>query len=252
MILRGRSRGVLRRRQAHFLSVLLLSVIAGCAETPRIGVPEPESRLTVLGPVASSSVETLPGDWTNRGRSEIDPQQVEVVRRDGIPALRVQNGKESFVLVRRIDSALIVTPYLSWSWNMGPYESGIHPVRLIVGFHGGAPDSHGIGIQPLRWLGSDLPPHDRAMSFTWGDSALQRGSLTDVEPGKPSVPRYVVRGGREHGGTWWLETLDIAQLYGRAWPGDAMPRAKIVFIGIASEGGRPPSEANFSGILLSR
>ncbi len=252
MTLHGRSPGVLRRQAALFLSALLLHVVAGCAETPHASVPEPESRLTVLGPVSSFSVETLPSDWTSQGRSDIGPHRVEIVRLEGIPALRVQNGKESFVLVRRIDSSLIVTPYLSWSWNMGSYESGMHPVRLIVGFHGGAPDSRNIGGQVLRWLGTDLPPHDRAMSFAWGDSALQRGSLTDVEQEKPSVPRYVVRGGREHGGTWWLETLDMAQLYNRAWPGDTPSRAKIVFIGIASEAGRPPSEANFSGILLSR
>ncbi len=214
----------------------------------------PEGLLSVLGPFPGFSPVELPGDWALESDGDIDEQQLRVVTKDGLPALRIANGEDSFIVVRRTRAMLLSTPYLSWSWNIdAPSAPGFHPVRVIVGFHGGDPASGSWDGQPFTGLGSRLPPHDRAISLTWGESALQRGSL-DL-PGKSAgraAPRYTVHGGRENAGSWWLETVDLADLYGRAWPGDDADRAQIMFIGIAAPGGRPPAPAYVSGILLSR
>jgi hypothetical protein len=230
-------------------AILLALTVVACAAAPRVAPIEPEGNLAVLGPGPSFAIETLSSEWAVSGRSTIAARQISLAQKDGVPALRVINDKEPFVVVRRTNTPLILTPYLSWAWSMAPYEGGgAHPVRLVIGFSGGA---RGGGSQSSAWLGSELPPHDRALSIAWGESALQRGTLTETGSSR-SVPRYTVRGGREQASAWWLETLDLASLYSQAWPQDDSANVRIVFVGLAAEGSRQPSEADISGIQLSR
>lgn len=230
----------------------VLAVGPGCT-VERASVT-PEGMLDVLGPVADFSALKLPADWVLESDGGISEDQLQALSKDNLPALRIGNGKNSLIIVRRTRAVLLSTPYLSWSWYIEPPSApGFHPVRIIVGFHGGDPASGSWGGQPFKWLGSRLPPHDRAISLTWGESALQRGTL-DLPPRSSSraAPRYTVRGGRENAGTWWLENVDLADLYARAWPDDDPSQAQIMFIGIAAPGGRPPAPAYISGIKLSR
>jgi hypothetical protein len=236
-------------RLATVTAVVFL--VAACAAVPRATPVEPEGQLSVLGPGPGFTPANLPDDWAIDGHNQSAMRQLAVIQKDGVPALKVVNGKDSFVIVRRTEASLLVTPFLSWAWSMAAYDGGSHPVRLVIGFSGGTPENGSGGNQTFRWLGSDLPPHDRALSLAWGESALQRGTLTETGPGR-AVPRYTVRGGREQVGAWWLETLDLSDLYAQAWPADNRNRVRIVFIGIAAEGGRPSSEADISGVVLSR
>jgi len=234
------------------LVVLATVMLAGCS-VERASMT-PEGLLAVLGPAPGFSPVELPGDWALESKGKLSEQQLRTDTKDGVPALRISNGENPFIVVRRTQAMLLSTPYLSWSWNIEPPSApGFHPVRVIVGFHGGDPASGSWGGQPFKWLGTRLPPHDRALSLTWGESALQRGALDlPRDSTDRAAPRYTVRGGRENAGTWWLETVDLADLYKRAWPGDDANRAQIMFIGIAAPGDRPPAPAYISGILLSR
>jgi hypothetical protein len=60
---------------------------------------------------------------------------------------------------------------------MDPKPSGVHPVRLVVGFHGGNPKS---------------------------------------STRRQATSRYTARGGRENTGSWWLETVELSDIYRRA------------------------------------
>ncbi len=135
---------------------------------------------------------------------------------------------------------------------MEDHGDGYHPVRLIVGFHGGNPKSASWGSQPFAWTGSALPPHNRALAITLGASALERGTLSGPIGERRSAPRYTARGGRENTGSWWLETINLSRLYARAWPGDDAGGATVVFIRLAAAGGRAPAVANFSRMVLPR
>ena len=91
------------------------------------------------------------------------------------------------------------------------------------------------------------------MRLTWGESALQRGTFTVPPPGSANeAPRYTVRGGRENAGAWWLETVDLSDLYRQIWPQDDSARAQVVFIGITASARRAPAPAYVSDITLSR
>ena len=211
---------------------LALVLAAACAEPQRVPGPEPDF-----------SAAALPGNWTVAGAVAAEGR-LSVVEKDGVPALKVVNGEGAFAVARRTRAMVLVTPYLSWAWNMDPQGRDAHPVGLLVGFAGGTPGRP----DPA---GAALPPHDRALAIVWGDSALKRGSFEDRARGG-AVPRYTQRGGRENAGSWWLETVDLANLYARAWPGDDVGRAQVVFIAIRASGGGRPVAAHISGILISR
>ncbi|MBM3733011.1 MAG: hypothetical protein FJW24_06030 [Acidimicrobiia bacterium] len=118
------------RAEAFVLSL----VLAGCA-APRAGI-DIEGKLDVLGPTPDLVAAGLPGDWVSEGK--VTPGQARVVEIDGVPALRLVPGDRGFLLARRIDAPAFMTPDLSWSWNMDFHGEGLHPVRLVVGFQGGA------------------------------------------------------------------------------------------------------------------
>lgn len=227
---------------------VLLAVGPGCS-VERAAVT-PEGLLQVLGPLAGFSPTRLSHDWVVESAGKITERQLRAVTKDGRSALRVSNARKPFIIVRRTKAMLLSTPYLSWSWNIEPpAPAGFHPVRIVVGFHGGDPAGGSWGGRALTWLGSRLPAYDRAIALTWGRSALQRGTL-ELSPGV--APGYTVRGGRENAGRWWSEDVDLADLYARAWPGDDASRVQIAFIGIAAAAGQRPATAYISAIRLSK
>ncbi len=235
------------------LSVAMVALLSACSVVPQARIA-PEGFLKVLGPFTGFSLIALPDDWTIEKDGTLHESQLQVMDMQGVPSIKVTNGSDSFVVVRRIQAMMLATPFLSWSWNIEPPSTPrYHPVRLVVGFNGGDPLHSSRGSEPLRWLGSDLPPHDRALSLTWGESALQRGTLSlPPKPDSRAATRYIVRGGRENAGSWWLETVDLYDLYCRIWPGDEAEKTQVVFIGVAAAGKRPPAPAYISGIVLSR
>lgn len=230
---------------------IMLLILTGCSV--KEANVEPEGLLSVLGPFPGFSPEDLPDDWAIEKNGSLDVSQIQIVTKDGLPSLKITNAENSFIVARRTNAMMLATPFLSWSWLIEPPSTtGYHPVRMVIGFYGGDRRSRSRTSQPLRWLGSSLPTHDRAMSLVWGESALQRGTL--VMPTSDSTnadPLYTVRGGRENTGSWWLETVDLSSLYRQIWPQDDSVNARIVYIGIEAVAGRVPSPACVSDITLS-
>jgi len=208
--------------------------------------------MDVLGPIPAFEPSALPGDWITEGT--VGPGQLAVVVRDGIPALMVVNGGHNFVAAKPTRASLLATPYLSWAWNMEMRDSGTHPVRLVVGFVGGDRQSPARSSPSPESAAHTLPTHDRAIVIAWSDSALERGAIVKPDAAKVPQPpaRYTARGGPENARTWWLETVDLSDIYRRAWPGDDAARVQVAFIGVAAMAGRPVSPGYVSGVRLSR
>ena len=230
-------------------AAIMLLAAAGCT-IPRASV-DPDGRLAVLGPAPGFSIASLPDDWVIAGDTRLARRNTTLVHRQGVPALRVDNGAAAFVVARRTDVNLLASPFLSWSWHVEPHAGESHPVRLVVGFHGGDPKSRSWGAQPFAWLGHDTPPHDRMISLGWGVSALRRGAIDPPSEDRRGA-RYTQRGGIENTGTWWLETVDISEFYARIWPADDLAAARIVFVGISTAGSGDKGAALISGIVISR
>ena len=234
------------------LPALLVCVLLAACEIQTAGV-DPSGRLAVLAPSPGLETDGTADQWnmvtadTETGPRFVE-QEIQKVR-----SLRVTSAAVTGILYRNTDAILAVSPFLSWAWSVEPHVGSQHPVRIIVGFYGGDPESGGWKNRPQRqWVGSDLPPYDRLLTIGWDASALRRGHLTAPRE-NPRAPRhYTVRGGEENTGEWRLETVDLTDLYRMAWPGDDVSATKIVFIGIAAVGGEPPATANISGLVLSR
>jgi len=244
----------IRRTFAGMLLGGIALLVAGCA-TPEAAV-EPEGTLDVLGPFPGFADKGLPDDWVFDGARDAKTHLASVSL-GGVPALKIENTDTPFTAALRAKALLLTTPFLSWAWNMETAEGGDHPVRLVVGFWQSKDGEAAWDARPgaaLSWPGGTLPPHQRAITITWGESALARGTLTLSKGTRENraAPRYVARGGRESTGQWWLETVDLADLYARAWPGEDMRRVRITFIGITAEGGRQPTVAHVSGVRLTR
>lgn len=237
------------RRAATVIAVGLL-LLVGCTlpEAPA----DPSGTIQILGPVPGFSPDHPPEDWLIAGNSH---GRLDVGSLDGVPALNIRAGAGPFVLARRTRAVLLASPYLSWTWNMEPQTDGLHPVALIVGFRGGNRKGGGWPRGLPVSLAAALPSHDRALVLTWADSALQRGSMLPeaslAQAGLTPAPRYVVRGGRENAGIWWLDTVDLSALYVDAWPEDDIGRVQIVFVAVAATA-RARVGARVAGIMLSR
>ncbi len=247
----GKAEKTIGRR---LVAMVLVIFATGCT-APR-AVVEPEGRLDVFNPEAAAGA-FLPRDWVLDGIGGVGGPDaagayLSTVVKDGTPALKIVNGEKNFVAVRRTQAMLLASPFLTWAWYMEAPPGGTHPARLLIGFYGGNEKSQSWESRTFSWFGSPLPTHDRALAIVWGSSALQRGILVRPAKGGKDRPRYIARGGRENGGKWWLEYLDLAELYRRLWPGDDLGRVGIAFIGVAAAGGKPPSAAYISKIVISR
>jgi hypothetical protein len=229
--------------------IAVILALAACT-VPRATV-DPSGRLAILGPGPDFSPATVSGEWIRIDPGDGGPA-FATAEADGVRSLRVVSGRQTGLLVRRIDAIMVVAPYLSWAWSVETYPGTEHPVRLVVGFYGGDPASGSWGSRPTAWIGSDLPPYDRLLTIGWDTSALRRGNLTPPRE-DPRAPRhYTARGGEENAGVWRFETVDLAEVYRQAWPGDDAAAAKVMFVGVAAVGGEAPAAANISGIVLSR
>jgi len=115
--------------------VVLVLFTAACAKP--VTTIAPGGSMDVLGPVPALMPNPVPGDWITQGYPA--PGQLTVVDLDGVPALKVVNGRTSLITVKPAQASLLATPYLSWAWNMDPQDDGPHQVRLLVGFHRSGP-----------------------------------------------------------------------------------------------------------------
>jgi hypothetical protein len=228
--------------------VMLSAILIGCA-IPRAEV-SPEGTLEIFGPSSLNGKARLSSDWIIEGAGDAQKikQLVSLEQAKDQTSLTLKSGPNSFVLVRRTKARLLATPVITWSWRMSAEHHAAGAIRLIVGFHGGDPKSPSWGAQPFVWLGTQLPPHDRVIAIQWGNRALERGNLyTDRK-----VPRYIARGGSRQLGEWWPENLDLAEIYRKVWPGDAIEDAKIMFIGFAVVKSAHPIEGSFRKLSLYR
>lgn len=239
------------------LIVFSVFLLSACAEVKTKNIT-PEGRLDVLGPTPQFSSklidETLPPDWVLVGKRTANNIKINPIA--GVPGIGLTSSDESLLAVRRVGAMMLATPYLSWAWNMTDHGDGMHPVRIIVGFKNNTidikPDFFSFARMGLK--NTDLPMHNRAISIVWGDSALGRGSLRLPMAGAdaPEAPLYMPRGGRENTNKWWMETVDLSDIYKKAWPDDNARDIAVSFIGIAASPGRPGHRGRISGIVLSR
>ena len=207
--------------------------------------------MSILKPNKKNWRRPSPRGWITKGILNHD--HLSIVKWEGKSALKVINGPKNFFAVKPIHAQLLATPYLSWAWSINSQNNHKHPFNLFVGFQYGEQ-------QNRTWLPSffisdeKLPTYNRILRFTWGDSALQRGTIVSTNSIKNDIKiaSFTVRGGQENTGSWWLEAIDLYDIYQRTWPKDVIMQTQIKFVGFGTKSGKKSSAAYISDIRLSR
>jgi hypothetical protein len=221
-------------------TVLLLNA---CTKTT-FSTIHPNGSMKILEPIVEVWKKSSPIGWIVKGN--LTPDQLSVVKQGGRKALKVKNGLKDLVIVKPVHAPLLATPYMSWAWNMEVQVDGQHPISLFVGFkHGNQKNRTWITNSIL----SDevLPSHNRILKFTWGDSALQRGTIVNTNSINKELlnASFTVRGGQENSSSWWFEAIDLYDIYRRTWPNDIIDQTQIKFIGF----GTAPSKNSIAGYI---
>jgi len=243
------------------LSVICLSIVLlqGCVTQPKKTTQAMKiatgSRFDVLTPVSGFQKNRLPPGWVLEGINQSQmfhpDRQVKnlfMVKKDGELGLHIQNDVRDFVLARYVNTRLLVTPFLTWRWNVSEHKGLHHPVKLIVGMYGGAPGSGTLNPHSMIWNGSGLPPYDRLLTIGFDDTALKRANIYSL--GK--VKYYVQRGGIEQTNQWYFEAADLSMIYRQSWPKDDLGKAFITFVGLSAQTSPNGGGMTFSNIRLSR
>ncbi len=157
------------------------------------------------------------------------------------------------VVGRKLDLPLASLPFLTWDWrrlpiDMGQPETMTHdaPMRLIVGFVGGSDGPTLQAPPPEIGLTKELPPCDRAVVVTWSDAPWESGTAAR----RDGFGHFVAHGGPADG-QWWQQSVDLAALHSRLWPGLRLAEVRIawVAVGVRRSSGRSIGEV--AGISLA-
>jgi len=221
-----------------FFLLLSLPLLAACAQSRAISGPE--GRLTILDPIGAPDNSWILND-ASADQFGIEPMF-------GKNALFLINGENGYSLVRRTKATLLSSPYLSWEWYLRPFLGDSHPVRILVGFHGGARESGSWGSQFFSNLSASFPPHDRLLSIGWAFSQQSSNRLVV----KKSHAAYTAGSGVIGLNKWRAETVDLVSLYAQAWPEDDRTHIEVMFIGLAVEGGQPATRGHIATLQLTR
>lgn len=239
------------RTVSQFIALLSLLWLSACT-VPRAEIT-PEGYLEIFGPSAVITADNIGEDWIVEGAplEEILKSRLSMSSYDGSPALNLTTGNIGFAVLRRVKANLLAAPFLNWSWKISAFSGDEHPVRLIIGFHGGDPKSGSWGSQPLAYIGTHIPPHDRIIAISWDANPLKRGSVSRAA----RIPRYIARGGPKKS-DWSTENIDLAALYRKIWPGDEHANVQVMFAGFSARASTnqsaPPAWMQFADLILSR
>ncbi|MCW9001111.1 MAG: DUF3047 domain-containing protein [Rhodospirillales bacterium] len=247
---------------ARFPFVTNLAVIAAVAGSllflsacapERIQI-SPEGRLVVLGGDAPFSAEGLSDDWhiegPSIGRLTDTARPVLHFSSDdaGHGVLAVNHALKGFILARRTYALVLASPFLTWRWRLDGAFGQEHPLSVVVGFLGGDSTARkGISL-PFGMDERGFPQYDRILVLSWGGISARAGSIETDERGA----RVTVRAGMPRRQSWVDEAIDLGAIYARAWPDDAVSKAKIAFIGVASAGDPSGAQGRIANIILSR
>lgn len=241
------------------LIIALCAFLGGCFfSTPP--APRPyqigmDGNVTILNSAMRFSPQRLPKGWVlvggedqNLFQSDTRYPAISQNSIAGLYGLRIESSDRDFLLARYTNTYLLVSPYLIWHWYVSRHYDTHHPVRLLIGLYGGAPDSPPLPSLELVSDGKGLPPYDRLISIGWDNTALKRGQGQFMGHAYYSTQR----GGIEQTAQWHQEASDLLSLYKQAWPRDNIKNSRITFIGIASRAGEEAVGSYFAHIQLTR
>lgn len=232
------------------LSLLLL--LPACQSAPDLPSPAPEfARAGLPGDWIPDPEVTDPKVTDPKGHSATPARHgVSFTEKDGIAVLKITASAGRAFAGRRLDIALLASPYLRWAWYLETAPAaGRHisdataparnPMRLRIAFRGGSRDED--STPPSPWQASGVPAHDRILDLVW-ESTPTRDDGVQQPPSRQqnfvpgcTVPCMPIQKKRTDSDQWWLEAADLEKIYLGFWPEDRLGEVHVVFVGLVLE-----------------
>ena len=184
------------------------------------------------------SLDPVEPGWYHRKFFWHQAMEIEFVRKDNTPAIKLSTNDTASMLIRHVEISLEEYPLLSWSWfierpidgevDETTREGDDHPARFFIAFE-------------------TLSGESRHMEIIWGNK-LRAGEYKYIG----EFPHYVARGGDENINRWFEEEVNLLEIYRKIWP-DQEP-ANITEIGLFcdSDDTDTQSVSYFANVLAKR
>ena len=217
-----------------FIRVVLFALVfllAACTSNPELKFSLALSK--IIQAPKNFDPSLISNNWVINNTDT--PRDWAIIGAPYAPKLRLSSNKKSFKLLQKINSNILVTPFLTWSWKIEKAELRQHPIQIMVGLKSSKFEKE----DPLNSLDKNsikrLPPHDRQIIFVWGSSALALKSIIHPPPTSNTIKQavYVIRSGKTDSNEWNSEAVDLARICNLVWPSLNNKRVKIVFFGVS-------------------
>ncbi len=227
----------------------LVTSLLACTQQLRVTVVGPEGFLEILGPTDRFATNLEDGTWLRLG--DMARGRLAVTKTGPAENVFVRAGPKGFSLLRPVDTRLLATPFLAWSWNPETLTDADHPAAIVVGFMSSPQHLDEDRYGYLDTLPNTLPVN-RLLEIRWAASALKRGHQTISGDPENNTTIYVARGGRENTGRWWRDGVELSKVYETAWPQDRLRDVRITFVGLKVAEADFPSALSIADINLFR
>lgn len=228
-------------RRMVLLLVVCASVV-GCSERRLVSVMGPSGSLRVIDATADL------GDQLERGELFLVGSRPDgafgLTRHREQAAIRITAGDWPFGIAREVDSLLVNTPYLEWSWAAQRFSSDRLPVLILAGLSRIDEDAAPSDLTD-DLIGLEMPPVNYLLVGYWARSAH---GVPDValDPSSPATGLIRVRDGEPDFGQWHRDGMDLLHATRELWPQARPEGLHVRFVAVAVA-----SSAEDDGALLS-
>lgn len=231
-----------------FVSTILLVSLLGCNLKLFKTIPDSdvvlratsESELLVMDFSRPISIDPTEPGWYHLKFLTHPPMAFDFVSIDGIDALQFSTDDSASMLFRYVDIPLQEYPFLNWQWRVdetivseadpASRAGDDHPARLYVRF--------------ITEQGAA-----RNMEIIWSNEK-KAGEYKFLD--SDQFPHYVARGGDENLQQWWIEEINLLEIYKTLWPDNVPANISLIAIFCDSDDTDSSSISYFSYVKVNK
>lgn len=231
------------------LAVILVALsLSACSQPRVVSVMGPSGSLAVLDARADLNAQIDRGELFIAGHRH--KGAFSLTRHRGEPAIRLTAGAHPFAIAREIDSLLLNTPFLEWTWSAPRIVSARLPILILAGL-ARIDDDSGQSDLSEEVTGLELPDIDYLLIGEWTPSDAAPGTA-QRHPTVDNVGLITVRQSGPDFGLWHVDGIDLYATASRLWPASNASELHIRFVALAILPSAHDESALISQLTLHR
>lgn len=219
-------------------TLLIISCRGGFGERSHVLKPNGEEEIVIMDFSIPLSLDPIEPGWYHRKFFWHQPMDIEFVKKDNIPAIKLSTNDTASMLIRHVEISLEEYPLLSWRWfieqpivselDETTREGDDHPARFFIAFE-------------------TLSGESRHMEIIWGNK-LKAGDYKYIG----QFPHYVAGGGDENTNRWFEEDVNLLEIYHKIWPDQRPARMTEIGLFCDSDDTDTQSVSYFANVRVKR